>query len=216
MLVDNSISEDEVENKSSDITIDSDSNDYNDINNGDIDQPEEQDLDATSSDSDSDSITGVEENNTESSSDSDSETNNTNNDDSIITAEDLTPTVTTTRSGRISIPTNINDARNYAPVDRHYLRYLNYINDEDDDIQRIYQFEDLSMLSYKQAMKRSDASKWVIATDKEMNSLLEQKVGTVVDPSTIPSGIKPLTCRWLYKIKYNDKNEPIQIGRAHV
>jgi hypothetical protein len=66
------------------------------------------------------------------------------------------------------------------------------------------------MLSYKQAMKRSDASKWVAATEKEMSALLGQNVGTLVEASAIPSGVKPLTCRWLYKIKYNDKNEPIQ------
>ena len=96
----------------------------------------------------------------------------------------------------------------------------NYVRDNDNfdnDLSKAlknsvtsFLFEDLSQLTYNQAMKRSDAAKWTAATQKELDSIIEKEVGTEVPLSSLPSGTKPLTCRLLFKIKYNDKNEPIQ------
>ena len=78
------------------------------------------------------------------------------------------------------------------------------------EVETVFEFADLSRLTYPQAMNRSDAIKWQEAITKELDSLITQNVGTEVTTSKIPSGIKPLTCRLLFKIKYDANNNPIQ------
>jgi hypothetical protein len=150
------------------------------------DQPEELDLDIENSDSKSLQL------------DSDSIDINDNNTDAIITS--LEAPVTRTRSSRISRPVQrygIPDPKDYAPVDQS-------------QIETLVMFDDLSMMGYTQAMKRTDANQWLTAMATEFNSLLVQEVGLEVDIATLPSGTRPITCRWLYKIKYDNNNQPIQ------
>jgi hypothetical protein len=180
------------------LTIDDNENKYH-YNEIDIsfdisyDQQEEQ----YDSDCGNDHTSSVEENNIKSVT-TDVKTNN--NDDAFITAEELQPTITRTRSNRISNPVSrlgFSNPNDYLASDRKQLEHL-------------LMFEDLSMLSYKQAMNRTDANKWSSAMGIEINSLLVQKVGTEVDITTLPPDTKPITCRWLFKIKYDDTNQPIQ------
>jgi hypothetical protein len=79
----------------------------------------------------------------------------------------------------------------------------------------IDQTADLSMMSYKQAMARHDASQWSIAMEEELKSLMAQQIGDVVQLKSLPSGTKPLTCRWLYKIKFGPKQANGALSRRY-
>ena len=41
---------------------------------------------------------------------------------------------------------------------------------------------------------------WQQATEEEMHTLMENKTWDLVD---VPKGVKPIGCRWVYKVKYN-------------
>ncbi|GFX34793.1 retrovirus-related Pol polyprotein from transposon TNT 1-94 [Trichonephila clavipes] len=60
---------------------------------------------------------------------------------------------------------------------------------------------------YKQAIRSRDASKWQDAMDKEINVMMERKVWDLVDH---PDNIKILENRWVYTIKYDEKNKIVR------
>ena len=51
--------------------------------------------------------------------------------------------------------------------------------------------------SYAKAAK--DAN-WCAAMEEEMHALAENRTWDLVDA---PKGVKPIGCRWVYKVKYN-------------
>ena len=51
--------------------------------------------------------------------------------------------------------------------------------------------------SYAEATK--DAN-WRAAMEEEMHALAENETWDLVDA---PKGVKPIGCRWVYKVKYN-------------
>ena len=139
--------------------------------------------------------------NFDSGSDSDTNTN------SFITAEDLTDVIPPTTK-RIR----------HAPGFYSTVSSDNYYHEDNElkqalDLSKLetgFKFDDLSLLRPQQMLKRKDAPQFKVATAAEANSLIEQKVGTEVTPSSIPAGIKPVKVRPLYVIKYNDQNQPIK------
>jgi hypothetical protein len=64
--------------------------------------------------------------------------------------------------------------------------------------------EDLSMMTFHQAMRRKDANKWVQAMKEEFDSIMSKGLGTLVNANEVPPHIRPLTTRWVYKIKHNE------------
>lgn len=55
--------------------------------------------------------------------------------------------------------------------------------------------------SYKEAMASSEASKWQVAMDKEMNSLYKQEVWELVP---LPKGAKAISTRWVFRVKLDE------------
>ncbi len=65
--------------------------------------------------------------------------------------------------------------------------------------------EDLSRMSYKQAMATPQHKQWLESVNNEMKSLVDLKVYSIVD---VPADVKPLPCRFLFKVKFNSDNQP--------
>lgn len=160
----------------------------------DFDQPDERSI---NSDNESDQpINNDSENDSH-------HTDNITQNESVITQQDLSQSATTTRYGRTIRPTTIS-TNDYAPSDRQYIRSLNIIDTPSST------FDDISMMTPAQAMKRSDAQQWKQAIQNEMNSLVELNVGTEVTRDLLPKGVKPITSRMLFKLKHDENNQPCQ------
>ena len=54
--------------------------------------------------------------------------------------------------------------------------------------------------SYLEAAKNTN---WHAAMEEEMHALAENEIRDLVDT---PKGVKPIRCRWVYKVKYNTDN----------
>ena len=54
--------------------------------------------------------------------------------------------------------------------------------------------------SYQEAIRCADKNKWTAAMDEEIASLHSNNVWELVE---LPRDAKPITCKWVYKIKYN-------------
>ena len=54
--------------------------------------------------------------------------------------------------------------------------------------------------SYQEAVRCADKNKWIAAMDEEIISLHSNNVWELVE---LPHDIKPITCKWVYKVKYN-------------
>ena len=61
--------------------------------------------------------------------------------------------------------------------------------------------------NYKQAVSGTDAHIWRESMQEELDS--HRKCGTYV-PVTLPKGVKVVPLQWVYKIKQNEKGEPIR------
>lgn len=59
---------------------------------------------------------------------------------------------------------------------------------------------DLEPQTFKEAKTSKQKSKWEAAMDEEMASLLSNNVWELVE---LPKGRSTITCKWVYKIKYN-------------
>lgn len=60
-------------------------------------------------------------------------------------------------------------------------------------------------VSYEEAMKRSDSSKWKEAIDREMQTLEENNTWEICD---VPKNEKVVSSKWVFKIKRGDKDFP--------
>ena len=55
--------------------------------------------------------------------------------------------------------------------------------------------------TFKEAMALPEAARWKAASDKEIESLRAHKVYDLVLITSIPTGQKAMSSRWVYKIK---------------
>ena len=74
----------------------------------------------------------------------------------------------------------------------------------------IFLLENEEPTTYKQALVSPNSDKWLEAMKSEMESMSENKVWTLVD---LPNGVKPIGCKWVYKIK-TDKDGNAYIYKA--
>ena len=58
--------------------------------------------------------------------------------------------------------------------------------------------------SYQEAIESEDAVEWKKATDKEYQSLIDNKTWVKVK---LPNGRSPIGCKWVYKLKLNQRGE---------
>ena len=75
-------------------------------------------------------------------------------------------------------------------------RYYGYLVQDGDPVELDENNEDL--ITYMDAMQRFDSELWLEAMKSEMESMEINHVWTLVD---IPEGIKPIGCKWIFKMK---------------
>ena len=57
---------------------------------------------------------------------------------------------------------------------------------------------------YEESLNSLESEKWFIAMKSKMDSMYANQVWTLVDP---PKGIKPIRCKWIFKMKtYKEGN----------
>nr|AMY96445.1 gag/pol protein [Momordica dioica] len=66
--------------------------------------------------------------------------------------------------------------------------------------------------NYKQAMVGPDSDQWLKAMNSEMESMYDNKVWTLVD---LPSDVKPIGCKWIYK-KKRDQDSNVTVFKARL
>jgi hypothetical protein len=58
----------------------------------------------------------------------------------------------------------------------------------------------LEPTTIKQALASSNAREWQLAIDSKIKSLIQNQTWRI---TLLPSGRKPITSRWIFKVKYN-------------
>ena len=66
--------------------------------------------------------------------------------------------------------------------------------------------------TYKQATTGPDSKKWLEAMKSEMDSMFENQVWDLTD---LPDGVKPIGCKWVFKLK-TDKNGNVFVYKARL
>ncbi|KAL9226006.1 hypothetical protein vseg_001867 [Gypsophila vaccaria] len=92
------------------------------------------------------------------------------------------------RSGRVSLPPD---------------RYIGII--EDSGREDLLLLDSNEPATYKGAMTCSDSKLWLEAMQSEIDSMHTNQVWDLVD---LPDKVRPLQCKWLYKIKRSLDGQP--------
>jgi hypothetical protein len=123
--------------------------------------------------------------------------------EATVTVSDLNATLPITRRSQ----------RNVRPVSRYgMLDPRDFVHEDQITASTITGaalmsiVDDLTMLTYQQAMSRPDRKEWEAAIVKELDSL---KLQNVYETVKCPAGIKPIHSRWLFKIKFDSENKPV-------
>jgi hypothetical protein len=58
----------------------------------------------------------------------------------------------------------------------------------------------LEPTTIKQALASSNAREWQLAIDSKIKSLIQNQTWRI---TPLPSGCKPITSKWIFKVKYN-------------
>ena len=61
--------------------------------------------------------------------------------------------------------------------------------------------------TFKEAMRLPETNMWKAASDKEMKSLQDLKVYTLIPRSEVPLGQKVIGSRWVYKVKADNTHK---------
>jgi hypothetical protein len=77
--------------------------------------------------------------------------------------------------------------------------YVVYMSKDVNDIEKM---DDPDL--YKEAMKSENSLKWHEAMEEELRSMSSNDVWDLVE---IPNGAKRVSCKWVYKIKYDSKEK---------
>ena len=116
----------------------------------------------------------------------------------FVSYDDLHPAPPRTRSGRVSRPVAYygrSDPRDFA----------NALAETELSPALSSVLADLSMLTYRQAMRSPDAPRWTEAIEDESKSLTQQRVFTL---TPLPPGKTALPSRILFKVKLDSLNQP--------
>ena len=57
-------------------------------------------------------------------------------------------------------------------------------------------------VNFHQAMQDSNSEKWIEAMNEEYKSMQDNKVWELV---SLPEGVKPICCKWIFKTKQDSK-----------
>jgi len=103
-------------------------------------------------------------------------------------------------SGTVDIP---EEPRRSGRVSHPPDRYIGMV--EESGCDDVLLLESNEPATYKGAMTCSDSKLWLEAMQSEMDSMYENNVWDLVD---LPDKVKPLQCKWLYKIKHSVDAQP--------
>ena len=107
---------------------------------------------------------------------------------------ETSPVVPQRRSSRTVIPSK---------------RYIDFLLTESSEIE-ILEHEEPT--SYTNALTSQDSEKWLEAMRSEMDSMFENQVWDLV---ALPDGVKPIGCKWIFKLK-KDKDGNIDVFKARL
>jgi hypothetical protein len=82
-------------------------------------------------------------------------------------------------------------------------RYLGNIEKDSNSI--LLLLESNEPVTYKAAVSSPDSNQWINAMRSEMDSMYDNQVWDLVD---LPEGVRPLHCKWIYKIKVGLDGKP--------
>ena len=88
-------------------------------------------------------------------------------------------------------------------------RYIDFLLTENSEITML---ESEEPTSHKDALESPDSEKWLEAMKSEMDSMSENQVWDLVD---LPDGVKPIGCKWIFKLK-TDKDGNISVFKARL
>ena len=71
---------------------------------------------------------------------------------------------------------------------------------------------DEDLITYMDAIQRSDSEKWLEAMKSKMKSMKVNDVWILVDP---PEGVKPIGCKWVFK-KKRDADRKVETYKARL
>lgn len=104
------------------------------------------------------------------------------------------------------------DSRRNAPLDpgavitdsKQMEEFSQSVTDHEDETDYCFVASVEEPESYADAMKSENATEWKEATDKEYQSLIDNKTWT---KCRLPNGRKAIGCKWIYKAKINKDGE---------
>jgi len=108
--------------------------------------------------------------------------------------------IVSSTSEAVDVP---NAPRRSGRVSRAPDRYLGNIDRDGDSILLLLESDEPK--TYKTAVSSPDSKLWIDAMQSEMDSMYDNQVWDLVD---LPEDVRPLQCKWIYKIKVGLDGKP--------